>query len=206
MTVKIKKQLVSTDVIKERSYGYGNKKKCITIHETANTNKGANAQAHANLQSRKNPSQASWHYQVDDKEIIQSFPDDVMCWSAGDGRGPGNTQSIHIEICVNSDGDFIKAVLNTADLVKYLMDKYNIPIDNVVQHYKWSGKNCPANLRNASKGISWDGFKNLLKQLPSQKDDKMYYVQVGAFKVKSNAEKCLKEAKKYFPDAFIKTE
>src|SRR5690606_40500574 len=81
MTVKIKKQLVSSTIIKERSYGYGNKKKFITIHETANTNKGANAQAHANLQSRKNPREASWHYQVDDKEIIQSFPDDVMCWS-----------------------------------------------------------------------------------------------------------------------------
>lgn len=35
---------------------------------------------------------------------------------------------------------------------------------------------------------------------------KMYYVQVGAFKEKANAEKRLQEAKKYFPDAFIKTE
>lgn len=206
MTVKIKKQLVSSKIIGERSYGYGNKKTFITIHETANTNKGANAQAHANLQSRKNPRQASWHYQVDDKEIIQSFPDDVMCWSAGDGRGPGNTQSIHIEICVNNDGDFLKAVQNTANLTKYLMDKYNIPIENVVQHHKWSGKNCPLYLRSGSRGITWGGFKNLLKQPLNQKDGKMYYVQVGAFKVKSNAEKRLKEAKKYFPDAFIKTE
>lgn len=206
MTIKIKKQLVSAEIIKERSYGYGNKKKFITIHETANTRKGANAQAHANLQSRKNPQKASWHYQVDDKEIIQSFPDDVMCWAAGDGRGPGNTQSIHIEICVNSDGDFNKAVLNAAELTKYLMDKYNIPINNVVQHNKWNGKNCPAYLRNATRGISWHGFKNLLKQPPTQTDGKMYYVQVGAFKIRANAEKRLKEAKKYFPDAFIKTE
>lgn len=205
MTIKIKKQLVSSEIISERSYGYGNKKKFITIHETGSPGKGANAQAHANLQSRKNPRQASWHYQVDDKEIIQSFPDDVMCWAAGDGRGPGNTQSIHIEICVNSDGDFHKAVRNASELTKYLMDKYNIPIENVVQHNKWSGKNCPANLRGATKGISWNDFKNLLKQPPAQKDGKMYYVQVGAFKVKANAEKRLKEAKKYFPDAFIKT-
>lgn len=205
MTIKIKKQLVSSKIIGERSYGYGNKKKYITIHETANTNKGANAQAHANLQSRKNPRQASWHYQVDDKEIIQSFPDDVMCWAAGDGRGPGNTQSIHVEICVNSDGNFLKAVQNAANLTKYLMDKYNIPIEHVEQHNKWSGKNCPAYLRGGNRGITWGGFINLLKQ-PNQKDGKMYYVQVGAFKVKSNAEKRLKEAKKYFPDAFIKTE
>lgn len=206
MTVNIKKQLVSSEIINSRSYGYGNKKKFITIHETANTNKGANAQAHANLQSRKNPREASWHYQVDDKEIIQSFPDDVMCWSAGDGRGPGNTQSIHIEICVNQDGNFHKAVRNAADLTRHLMNKYNISIDNVVQHHKWNGKNCPYYLRSGKKGISWNDFKNLLKQPPTQKEDKMYYVQVGAFKVKANAEKRLKEAKKYFPDAFIKTE
>ena len=206
MTVNIKKQLVSTTIIKERSYGYGNKKKFITIHETANTNKGANAQAHANLQSRKNPRKASWHYQVDDKEIIQSFPDDVMCWAATDGKGPGNTQSIHIEICVNNDSNFLKAVQNAAELTNYLMNKYNIPIDNVVQHHKWSGKNCPAYLRSGNRGITWGGFKNLLKQPPTQKSGKMYYVQVGAFKERANAEKRLKEAKKYFPDAFIKTE
>lgn len=206
MTVNIKKQLVSSEIINSRSYGYGNKKKFITIHETANTQKGANAQAHANLQSRKNPREASWHYQVDGEEIIQSFPDDVMCWSAGDGRGPGNTQSIHIEICVNQDGDFQKAVRNAADLTKYLMNKYNISIDNVVQHHKWNGKNCPYYLRNGKKGISWNDFINLLKQPPTQKEGKMYYVQVGAFRVKANAEKRLKEAKRYFPDAFIKTE
>lgn len=34
----------------------------------------------------------------------------------------------------------------------------------------------------------------------------MYYIQIGAFKVKANAEKYLKEVKKYFPDAFIKKE
>lgn len=203
---EIKKQLVSSDIIASRSYGYGNKKKYITVHETANTAKGADAQAHANLQSRGNPSQASWHYQVDDKEIIQSFPDDVMCWSAGDGQGPGNTQSIHIEICVNSDSNFNKAVLNTSHLVRYLMDKHKIPIDNVVQHHKWSGKNCPAFLRSGSKGISWEGFKNLIKQPPQTQKDKMYFVQVGAFRDRANAEKRLQLAKKYFPDAFIKTE
>ena len=205
MEINIKQQIVSPNIIAERSFGHGNKKRYITIHETGNTNRGANAQAHANLQSRKNPRLASWHYQIDDKEIIQSFPDDVMCWAAGDGRGPGNTESIHIEICVNSDGDFRKAVENAVKLTKYLMSKYNIPIDNVVQHHRWNRKGCPANLRSGNRGITWDDFLKLVEQ-PGIEDGKMYYVQVGAFRNRENAERRLAEARKYFPDAFIKTE
>src|SRR5690625_753819 len=102
--MQIKKQLVSQDVINKRSYGKGNPKRYITVHQTGNTSRGANAQVHANLQSRLNPRQASWHYQVDDKEVIQSFSDDVKCWHAGDGQGKGNTESIAIEMCINSDG------------------------------------------------------------------------------------------------------
>ena len=75
--MQITKQLVSQNVINQRSYGKGNPKKYITVHQTGNTDKGANAQVHANLQSRLNPRQASWHYQVDDKVVIQSFEDDV---------------------------------------------------------------------------------------------------------------------------------
>ena len=44
----------------------------VTVHETANTNRGANAQARANLQSNGNVRQASWPIQVDDCEVIRS--------------------------------------------------------------------------------------------------------------------------------------
>src|SRR5699024_2831878 len=127
--IDIKQQLVTS-----RSKTYAGKNPCnyITIHETANLSKGAGAQAHANLQTKGY--NASWHYQVDDKNIIQSFPDNVKCWHAGDGQGKGNTQSIGIEICVNSDSDYKKAVSNAVGLVQYLMDKHNIPVDRVVQH------------------------------------------------------------------------
>lgn len=155
--VAIKQQLVSRLTV---TNGVGNPCNFITIHETANKNKGAGAQVHANLQT--NGYSASWHYQVDDKEIIQSYPDDVRCWHAGDGNGPGNQQSIGIEICVNPDSDFKKAVANAAALVKILMARHNIPLTNVVQHNRWSGKNCPTNLRNGSKGINWVGFINLI--------------------------------------------
>ncbi|MFS0647030.1 N-acetylmuramoyl-L-alanine amidase [Siminovitchia sp. 179-K 8D1 HS] len=161
--VAIKQQLVSQDIINKRSYGTGNPCNYITIHETANENKGADAQVHANLQSNLNPRNASWQYQVDDREVIQSFPDHIKCWAAGDGNGPGNTQSIHIEICVNEDGNFKKAVGNAAELVKVLMARHHIPISNVVQHNKWSGKDCPHFLRNGKKGVSWGDFIGMVK-------------------------------------------
>lgn len=126
----------------------------ITIHETANTNKGANAQTHANLQSNGNPREASWHYQVDDQQIIQSFPDTTICWHAN----AGNKQSIGIEICVNQDGNFAQAIENTVSLVKILMARYHLTINRVVQHHFWTGKDCPHFLRSGSKGIYWQQF------------------------------------------------
>jgi len=139
------------------TYGGTNTKKYIVIHETANTNKGANADAHARLQANGNSRSASWHYQVDDKEIVQSFPDSAQCWHAGNRKY--NEQSIGIEICVNSDGNFKKAVDNAVKLTKHLMDKYKIPSSNVIQHNQASGKDCPRYLRSGEKGVSWGDFK-----------------------------------------------
>lgn len=157
MTLVIKRQLVAG---RAKTSAGTNGRKYITIHETANTSVGANAQAHANLQSKG--FSASWHWQVDDKQAIQSFPHTVRCWHAGDVRGVGNYESIGVEICVNSDGDFRKAVVNAAELVRKIMADEGIPLSNVVQHNRWSGKNCPTNLRNASKGISWGEFIELV--------------------------------------------
>ena len=61
----------------------GNKKEFVTIHLTGNKGKGANAEMHARLQ--KNGFNASWHYQVDDKESIQSFEHEISCYHASDG-------------------------------------------------------------------------------------------------------------------------
>jgi len=128
-----------------------------------NTTRGANAAAHANLQSRGNVRDASWHWQVDDHEAVQSFPDTVQCWHAGDGRGAGNLSSIAIEICVNADGDYPAAVRNAAELVRTLMADHHVALDHVVQHNRWSGKNCPTVLRAGSRGVTWAGFLDLVR-------------------------------------------
>lgn len=132
----------------------------ITIHETDNTNERANASAHARLQFNGNRRQASWHLQVDDeKQVYLSVPYDEVAYAAGDRSGPGNSYSIHIEICVNKDGNYKVAVGNAIKIVKHLLAKYpTIKQVDVVQHNKWSGKNCPRHLRAGDWGINWNDF------------------------------------------------
>lgn len=161
--IQIKKQLVAQDVINKRSYGKGNPVSSITIHQTGNLNRGANAQGHANLQSKLNPRQASWHYQVDDIGAIQSFPDDIKCWHAADRRGLGNMSSLAIEICVNRDGDYEKAIKNATELVKVKMKEHNLGIGDVKKHFDWVNKFCPEQLIRGYKGILWQDFMNMIK-------------------------------------------
>ena len=148
--MEIRKQLVAS---RAKTWGPGSKCSSITIHETANTSRGAGAAAHANLQTRGNVREASWHYQVDDVEVVQSFPDEVKCWHAGSSTGAAN--SIAIEICVNSDGDYDKALANAAALVRHLREKHGLGRDDVVQHNHWTGKNCPTKLRASGR---WAAF------------------------------------------------
>lgn len=158
--ITIKKQFVSQSIVNSRSHGRGNTMEYITIHETANTHTGANAQAHANLQANGNRREASWHYSVDDRNIIESFEDNIRVWHAGN---KGNRSGIAIEICVNRDGNYKKVVDNAVALTKILMDKHNIPISKVKQHNYFTGKNCPTNLRNGAKGITWSQFINMVR-------------------------------------------
>lgn len=136
------------------------KPKFITIHETDNTNVRANALAHARLQQNGNRRQASWHLQVDDEqEVYQSLPFNEIGFHAGDGQGQGNRASIGIEICVNKDGNYKTAVANAIKVVKYLIKQFpSIEAVHVVQHNKWSGKNCPRHLRAGDWGINWKEF------------------------------------------------
>ena len=90
----------------------------ITIHETANTAKGANAVAHGRYMN--NGSSETWHFTVDEHMVVQHFDTRVQCWHCGDGGGKGNMSSIGIELCVNSGSDFKKTVDNAVWLIKQL--------------------------------------------------------------------------------------
>ncbi len=142
--------------------GYKMEPEYITIHDTGNANKGANALMHAKYV--KNPTTgASWHFTVDDERVVQHLPLNENGWHAGDGRyGTGNRKSIGIEICMNSDIDRAKAERLAAELIAYLMWKYDIPITKVVQHNYWTGKNCPRLIRSRTNG--WSEFIKLVTE------------------------------------------
>lgn len=91
------------------------------------------------------------------------MPESEDAFHAGDGVGPGNRQSIGIEICVNSGGNFMRAIERTAILVADICKRRNIPIENIRQHNSWSGKNCPQNIR-AGRPITWATFLDLVRE------------------------------------------
>lgn len=135
--------------------------KYITVHNTANSARGADALRHASYLKGSSAAErmVSWHYTVDDKRIVQHLPTNEVGWHAGDGRnGTGNRYSIGIEICENEDGNFEKAVQNAVWLIKKLMKEHNISIDRVVPHKRWTGKQCPRKLLDR-----WGWFINQIQ-------------------------------------------
>ena len=203
----------------------------ITIHETGNYNTSSNAENHATYQYNGGGDRtASWHYTVDEQFIWQSYEDYSLLWHTG--TTAGNNTSIGIEICVNNKANFLKACDNTAWLTAYLLRQHGLTIKQIRQHYDWSGKQCPAEIRKGSWGVTWPGFINLVGQYltsmaagPSAGEERsrssisvtlpvptkvynpsviIYRVQLGAYANRANAEQALSNAKAAgFKDAFI---
>ena len=121
----------------------------ITVHNTANDASAANEIAYMT----RNNHATSYHYAVDDKEIIQAVPDNRNAWHCGDGNGKGNMTSIGVEICYSKSGGerYKKAEENAVQLVAYLLKKYKLPISRVKQHNFWSGKDCPHRIRKEGR-------------------------------------------------------
>lgn len=150
--------------------------KYIVIHYTANDGDTAlsNAKYFANG-SRG----ASAHYFVDSNNIVQSVKDDYVAWSVGGNKysdtaktGGGkfygkcnNNNSLSIEICDDIKNNAIypteATINNVIDLVRTLMKKYNISINNVIRHFDVTGKKCPAYwCGDSQKNAKWQEFKN----------------------------------------------
>jgi N-acetylmuramoyl-L-alanine amidase CwlA len=140
--------------------GHVNPARYVTIHNTGNAAAGAGARNHAAYLKGDAAASGSvsWHYTVDDCAVVQHLPDCESAYHAGDGaNGTGNRESIGIEICMNAGGDLRKATDNAAELTASLCKRYGIPLGNVVQHNRWTGKDCPQMLR-AGKPYGWDEF------------------------------------------------
>ena len=85
----------------------------VVIHNTANDAPAANEISYM----RYNDLEISFHYAVDDVNIVQGIPENRNAWASGDGHGKGNMEGIHIEICYSKSGGekFDKAEQNAAE-------------------------------------------------------------------------------------------
>jgi N-acetylmuramoyl-L-alanine amidase len=141
---------------------------------------------------------ASWHFSIDEKSCYQALPLDESGWHAGDNLGPGNTQSIGIEICdyamlktPKDEALFWQAVDHAAKLCAYLIE--TVPSlkqfpDCLKQHNDWSGKNCPSFIR-AKKG-GWVNFVHMVQEYlkGAPEPDVWYRVIAGSYRDRGNAE------------------
>ena len=140
--------------------------KYIVIHDTGNTGKGANADAHFTYFDTGNRGSSADFFVDDTKALQVNDYNKYYTWHCGDGHGKygiTNANSIGIEMCINSDGNYNKAFENTIALTKELMAKHNIPPERVVRHYDASRKNCP-NSMSANGWARWYEFKRRLTE------------------------------------------
>lgn len=183
--VVIKQQFVP-EANRKSTFGRGNPKKKLVVHQTGNTGRGANAKMHALLQERGYA--ASWHIQSDDKEIIQSWPFDYMLYHASTGARAdgGNKVGIGWEICINSDGDYLKSLEVASKGIAKVMKDEGIPISGLVTHNeedRISRKWCPAQILSGKMGVNWPLFvqmvqneMNILNKKPVVAGSKTYKV------------------------------
>ena len=130
----------------------------IVVHNTANDASAANEVKYM----ISNNNQVSFHFAVDDKEIVQGLPLDRNAWACGDGaNGKGNRKGIQIEICYSKSGGarFENAEKNAAKFIAQLLKERGWGVDKVKKHQDFSNKYCPH--RTLDKG--WASFVNMVK-------------------------------------------
>ena len=136
-------------ISKKNCYIGQNKPEYVVIHETDNWSKGADAKAHATAMKNGNLA-GTVHYYVDSKSIYQTLDHADGAWAVGDGKGKygiTNRNSINIEICVNPETDYYKAVDYAEQLAAKLLKQYGWGTDHLKRHYDASRKNCPRRIQ-----------------------------------------------------------
>ena len=131
----------------------------IVIHNTANDASAENEIAYMH----RNSNQTSFHFAVDDKEIVQGIDLNRNAWHATDGAdGKGNREGIAVEICYSKSGGerWLKAVENAAELTAKLLKDYGWGIDKVTKHEDYTNKHCPHRILDE---YGWDNFLNLVR-------------------------------------------
>lgn len=171
--------------------------KGIVIHYTAN--KGATAENHQDYFDGSDGGGSRYagaHIFVDSDSAVCIIPLNEVAYHANEKPsklsqfkatasyytgGNANLVTIGIEMCIEKDGSFHpNTVKRTQEIVKYLMDLYNVPVSNVVRHYDVTGKICPKPYVDSP--TAWNNFKKGLTSSTaktSTSSTKTYTVKKG---------------------------
>ena len=150
-------------ISKNNTYAGRNVPVYICVHETDNKSKGAGARRHAEAQFLGHLGTSVQYYAGSDG-IYQAAEHTDGTYSIGTEYGgnhaihdASNRNTINIEICVNADGDYMKARQNAIELVKHLMQVTGIPAERVIRHFDAKGKHCPRKMMDNPE--LWEDFK-----------------------------------------------
>lgn len=151
-------------------------------------------------------------------ETYQTLPFNICCWGVGNGKkGSYNynpTARVQFEICEDNLTDenyFNKAMKEAQEFCAYLCKQYSLSVSSISSHaesyrngYGSNHSDCDHWLKKFGKDMNW--FRSEVQKLLDKETSKVIYrVQVGAYSVKSNAEKMLSKLKEAGFTGFITT-
>ncbi|NMV97940.1 N-acetylmuramoyl-L-alanine amidase [Bacillus velezensis] len=154
MSIQARQMLVSPEKysIKGR---YAMTAEYITFHNTANDASANNEISYM----RNNNETVSYHFAVDDKEVVQGLPTNRNAFHCGDGEyGTGNRKSIGVEVCYSKSGGerYRKAEALAIKFIAQLLKERGWDVDRVKKHQDWSGKYCPHRVLDEGR---WNAVK-----------------------------------------------
>lgn len=153
MAISVKKNMVAASKHSVKC-PYSMDAQYITFHNTANDASAANEIAYM----LRNNSSTSYHFAVDDKEVVQGIPTNRNAWHCGDGNGTGNRKSIGVEVCYSKSGGakYKAAEALAIKFIAQLLKERGWGVDRVRRHQEWSGKYCPHRVLAEGR---WDEVK-----------------------------------------------
>lgn len=106
--------------------------KGITIHNTGND---MSARENYDLMAERKQINLC-HYLIDEKEIINVFPEDREASHTGKGYDFGNRFTLAIEVCRSQSDEelYLKAQKKAVAFIKKLMKKYDLTNDDLYFH------------------------------------------------------------------------
>ena len=129
----------------------------VTIHNTAEP---FSARDERDRVANRRDARTSFHFAVDEREVVQLLPLDRHGWHAGDGEGDGNYRSVGVEICRSvfrnaNDRLYRRAEANASLLTAALLRRFGLEPSALRMHRDWSGKYCPHRILEAG---TWESF------------------------------------------------